>query len=96
MTILPSNISVEFVKKYLRIEHDLDDMELYIYLETAKSFVESYTSMTIEELDNHKEVIMCILLLCAHFYENKNIDIYRADFRLSDDFRGLLGRECDR
>ena len=89
MIILPSNISVEFVKKYLRIEHDLDDMELHIYLESAKSFIESYTSMSIEELDNHKEVIMCILLLCSHFYENKAIVIKD---RMTEDkiFRNIL------
>lgn len=73
MTILPSNISVEFVKKYLRIEHDLDDIELHIYLESAKSYIQNYTSMTIEELDNHKEVIICVLMLCSHFYENKSL-----------------------
>ena len=38
----PENLSLEVVKQYLRVDHDLDDLEIEIYIEAAKSYVRDY------------------------------------------------------
>ena len=57
MDVLFSEIDINFVKKYLRIEEDWteDDMELQMYLEVAKQQMRDWTGLTDDELDeiNH-------------------------------------------
>lgn len=62
------DLNVETVKQYMRIEHNLDDMELVLYLKSAISYVEKYVD---EEYVNDIELVMPVLMLISHFYENK-------------------------
>lgn len=62
------DLDVDIVKQYMRIEHDLDDMELTLYLKSAISYVEKYVN---EEYSQDIELVMPVLMLISHFYENK-------------------------
>lgn len=62
------DLDVAIVKQYMRIEHDLDDMELALYLKSAISYVEKYVD---EEFLQDIELVMPVLMLISHFYENK-------------------------
>lgn len=62
------DLNVETVKQYMRIEHNLDDMELVLYLKSAISYVEKYVD---EEYTQDIELVMPVLMLISHFYENK-------------------------
>ena len=73
--MLPSQIDLHFIKNYLRIDqdNDLDDMELSLYLTVARSYIENYTGYYDYEIDENPEFSIVILMLVAHFYENKTI-----------------------
>lgn len=62
------DITVDFIKHYMRIDHDLDDEELRLYLLSAISYVTKYVRG--EYLDD-VDLIMPVLMLVSHFYENK-------------------------
>lgn len=66
-----SDIDVNFVKQFLRIDWDEDDIELNLMLEAAKAFLLEHTEKTIEELDKIKYATICVLKLTSDFYHNK-------------------------
>lgn len=66
-----SDIDVPFVKEYLRIDWDEDDIELNLELEAAKSFLLDHTNKSLEELDNIQFATICLLKLTSDFYHNK-------------------------
>ena len=69
MDVLFSEIDINFVKRYLRIEEDWteDDMELQMYLEVAKQQMRDWTGLTDDELDeiNHIANIAVMKLLSS-------------------------------
>lgn len=72
--ISPDNLPIEFVKSYLRVDHDLDDVEIQLMINSAKSYVRNNLRVEKDEtLDT--ELVIPMLTLIAHFYENKSITI---------------------
>lgn len=68
--ITPDNLTLDFVKQYLRVDHDFDDLEISVAIKSAVSYVKKYIKHKEgEELDY--ELIIPILTLVSHFYENK-------------------------
>ena len=76
--MLPSQIDLAFLKNYLRIDHDLDDVELSLYLSASKSYIQNYTGYDEFDMDEHIEFSIPILMLCSHFYENKSIVVSKS------------------
>lgn len=66
-----SDIDVPFVKEFLRIDWDEDDIELNLELEAARAFLLDHTDKTPEELDKIKFATICLLKLTSDFYHNK-------------------------
>lgn len=66
-----SDIDVPFVKQFLRIDWDEDDIELNLLLQSAKSFLLAHTERTTEELDEIQFASICLLKLTSDFYHNK-------------------------
>ena len=62
------DLEVDLVKQYMRIDHDLDDLELALYLKSAISYVKKYV---LEQYVDDIELVMPVLMLVSHFYENK-------------------------
>ena len=68
--LTPDTLTLDFVKQYLRIDHDFDDVEIMVAIKSAISYVRKYVKQpTGEPLDD--DLIIPILTLVAHFYENK-------------------------
>lgn len=61
-------------KSFLRVDFDNDDIFIELALESAKSYVCNYCKRTIEELDNIPEICMAVLVLTAHFYDNRSLE----------------------
>lgn len=61
-------------KSFLRVDFDNDDIFIELALESAKSYVCNYCKRTIEELDNMPEICMAVLVLTAHFYDNRSLE----------------------
>lgn len=86
--ISANNLPLDFVKSYLRIDHDLDDLEIELYIRAAKSYVRNYVKLDpTEELS--EELVIPILVLVAKFYESKTTTI-RSTEKLDFIFAGLL------
>lgn len=69
----PSQIDLDMVKQYLRVDFSDDDDVIEMMMLAAKGWVETYTNQKIKDLDDYSEVCMAILMLTAHFYDNRTI-----------------------
>lgn len=70
--ITPENIPLDLVKQYLRVDFDFDDLEIAIALKSATSYVKKYLKKEDEVLVD-SDLIIPILVLVSHFYENKSL-----------------------
>lgn len=70
--ISADELPLEVVKQYLRIDHDFDDLELKIATKSAIAYVRNYIKAGEDEALDF-EMIMPILTLISHFYENKTL-----------------------
>lgn len=86
--ITPENLDLETTKKYLRVDHDLDDVEISIYLEAAKSYVKDYVKLGEEEVLDYA-LIIPMLSYVAHCYENKAVNIKSTE-KIDAMFKGVL------
>lgn len=66
-----SDLDVDFCKQYLKIDWDDDDIEINLYLESAKSFVMQHSEKTEEELDEITFSTICVMKLVSDFYHNR-------------------------
>lgn len=73
-----SDIKLENIKDYLKIEDDFDDKLLEILLISAKDYVLNYTGLTIEQIDNKESITVAILSLIADLYENREYTIEKG------------------
>ena len=66
-----SEITTKQISEYLRLDNDSDTESLQPYLDVAKHFVESYTGLTSEEIDQHEDFYIVVLILCQDMYDNR-------------------------
>lgn len=85
----PDDLTIEIVKQYMRIEHNLDDFELKMYLKSALSYVRKYVGVEDPSIPLDVDLIMPTLMLISHFYENKT-PINNNNSKLDSVFDSLL------
>ena len=70
-----SQITAQDVADYLRIcEATQDDLNtLSTLLTVAKVYIGEYTGRTIQELDNYKDIIIVVLILCQDMWDNRTL-----------------------
>lgn len=70
-----SQITAEDVADYLRLsETTQDDINtLTTILTVAKVYVGEYTGRTLEDLDNYKDMIIVVLILCQDMWDNRTL-----------------------
>ena len=68
-----SQITAQDVADYLRIcEATQDDLNtLSTLLTVAKVYIGEYTGRTIQDLDNYKDIIIVVLILCQDMWDNR-------------------------
>jgi hypothetical protein len=67
-----SQITAQDVAEYLRIVEPTDEINtLNTLLTVAKEYVSQYTGRTIEELDDHSDFVIVVLILCQDMYDNR-------------------------
>lgn len=70
--ITPDNLPLDFVKQYLRVEHNFDDLEIQLMIKSAQSYVRNYINQP-DGTDMDIELAIPVLTLVAYFYENKTV-----------------------
>jgi hypothetical protein len=85
-----SEITTEDIANYLR----LDDTEEAIspLLDAAKSFVQSYTGLSQEEIDTHDDFYIVIMVLCQDMYDNRCLYVDKNNLNKVVD--AVLGMHC--
>lgn len=68
-----SQITAQDVADFIRLsEVTTDDLNtLNTLLTVAKVYVGEYTGRTIQDLDNYKDIIIVVLILCQDMWDNR-------------------------
>jgi uncharacterized phage protein (predicted DNA packaging) len=73
-----STITLDVVKEYLRIDHDVDDALLMAILNAARSYVLHYTGLEADEADDYNDLVVACLVVCADMYDNRTMSAENA------------------
>lgn len=66
-----SEVTIEHVREYLRLEPNADTSTLPILIASAKRYIINYTGKTAEELDKYEDVSIAMMVLVSEFYDNR-------------------------
>ena len=79
-------LTLEYVKEFLRIDHDEEDWYISVLLILAKELCEKYLRPELPE--NNESVKQAQLLVVSHFFEDRNGGaVPEAVYRLLDAYR---------
>lgn len=69
-----SEIQVSDIVNYLKLEDgEYTETEIQSLLIAAKSFIKSYTGLTDEEVDEHEDFYIVVMVLCEDMYDNRSM-----------------------
>jgi len=78
-------LTLDYVKEFLRIDHDEEDGYISVLIILAKELCENYLRC---DLPEHESVKQAQLLVISHFFENRNgEDVPTVVYRLLDAYR---------
>lgn len=64
-----TEITLEDIKSYLRVDGDDDDTFISAALEASRQYIRTYTAQTDEFLDTCADIPMAVFALCADMYD---------------------------
>lgn len=64
-------ITIDTVKEYLRIDDNSEDNILKVILMSSKLMIKGYTGLSMDQLDQHEDLAIVVLVLCAELYDNR-------------------------
>ena len=70
-----STMTLAMVKNYLRVDTSADDSLLTVILAAAKRFCAQYTGLTLENLDDHEDMPLAVLVVAADMYEVRQVTL---------------------
>ena len=72
-----SEIKVQDIADYIRISEltEADEKFISTILNIVKEYINSYTGISIDQLDDYKEFIIVIYTLCEDMYDNRTLYI---------------------
>ena len=71
-----SEINMDIIKQYLKISDELSDAEkkeLDMIKLGALAYVRSYTGYTSEELDQHEDITIAVLIIIEDMYDDRTM-----------------------
>jgi hypothetical protein len=86
-----SEITECAIAKYLRLGRgEYDESQLTMMLDAAKAFVKSYTGLGDDEIDEHEDIAIVILVLCQDMYDNRTLYVDKNNLnRVVDTILGM-------
>lgn len=70
-----SEITLDDIKSYIRLDTDNDDIFLNAVLSGSKSFVKSYTGLDDMKMDEKEDLALPVFVLCAEMYDNRQFTV---------------------
>lgn len=86
-----SKIETDDIAKYIKLD-EYDDDEMAALLDTAKSFIRSYTGLTDKEIDDHEDFYIVVMILCQDMHDNRCMYIDKNNLNKVVDT--ILGMHC--
>lgn len=69
--MIVSGLTDKDVLTFLRLDGTEGDVSPSALLAAATAYVRSYTGLTDREMDEHEDLAIAVLVLCADLYENR-------------------------
>lgn len=91
-----SEITLDFVKDYLRLDDDTDDLLITAIIQASKQYIKGQTHLTEDELDTYADLPIACLALIADMYEVRQATSTRLNenpcvsFILNNHARGFI------
>lgn len=87
-----TDLDLDFVKNYLKIDHDVDDQLISTMIVAAQNFIQAYLNRKFDDFEEiPDEFTIAALAIIAHWYENRAIQSADATKNeLQYVFSGLL------
>jgi uncharacterized phage protein (predicted DNA packaging) len=70
-----SDVTVQNIKDYARIEHATDDAMIGVILSSAKEFIKSYTGLDDDAVDEKSDLVIVLYVLAVEMYENRQYTV---------------------
>lgn len=71
-----SDVTLSTVKQYAAVELEEDDELIRtVFMPAAKRRIMDYTHLPESELDNHEDLTLAFVALCAFMYDNRSMSI---------------------
>lgn len=86
--MLLKDINLDYVKNYLNVDHELDDVRLKSHISSAISYIlKSHNYKSIDETDNNEALTDLAMIIIQDMYDNGTITTKDAISFLSIDRR---------
>lgn len=66
-----SQITLQEIKDYLKVEHDHEDNLILQIMESMKFHIKTYTGLTDETMNDKEDLVIALYVLCDEFYNNR-------------------------
>lgn len=86
-----SEIEVEHVAQYIKLD-EYDEDELQAIVDAAKAFIQSYTGLSKDEVDQHEDFYIVVMILCQDMHDNRCIYVDKNNLNKVVDT--ILGMHC--
>lgn len=70
-----SEVTIQDLKEYANVEHNLDDMLLNSILVAGKSYIKSYTGLAEEQIDTKEDLTIALMVLSNEMYDNRTFTV---------------------
>ena len=87
-----SDITTSDVAEYLRLDELTEDdtNTLSTLIAVSIEYIKSYTGRTTEELDNYKDFVIVVFVLCQDMWDNRTLYVDKANVnRVVESILGL-------
>lgn len=88
-----SEITYIDIANYIKLSDFEDDKDFLTNLiKIAVAFIKSYTGLSVEEIDNHEDLVIVVYILCQDMYDNRTLYIEKGN--LNKVVETILGFHC--
>jgi uncharacterized phage protein (predicted DNA packaging) len=77
-----SEVTLQDVKDYCKIEYSDDDVIINSILIASKSYIKNYTGLTDETVDLKEDLTIALLVLCNDMFENREFIVQKDKINL--------------
>lgn len=89
---LTRNVVAEFCRIIIEDQTETELLVLDAMIDAAKKYCIGYTGLTEEELDEHEDITVALLVLVSDMYDNRQMYVDKANINRTAD--SILSMHC--